>query len=115
MDKQNRRWYLTLLAAIYLLTCSAACLYYASLHFRADAPSAPWPAQWICLGMALAAGAYFVRPRLGHKALLALTVLTLFVLQTTDPKATVFHCIVLGILLIPFVPRGARANPHCGR
>lgn len=112
MDKQNRRWYLTLIAATYLLFCSTACLYYVSLHFQADAPTVSWTVQLTCLGLAIAAGTYFIRPRLGHLALLALTVLTLFFLQTTDPKASAFHAVVLGILLMPFVFRRTSENPR---
>jgi hypothetical protein len=105
MKTEGRRWYLTAVAAPYLVICSAASVYYASLHFRTNAATVPWFTQFLCLGMAASAGLYFLKPRMGYKALLGLTILTILAIGTSDAKATASHLVVLLVLLMPFLFR----------
>ena len=102
-NESGRRWYLTVLAALYLALCSAGCLYYISLQFRSHAGTVPVEQQALCLAFAIAAGVYFLRARVGHIALAMLTGLTLIAIGTTDPRATVFHLCVLLVLVLPLM------------
>ena len=56
MNTSARRWYLTAIASIYLVLCTAGCVYYASLYFRPDSATVTLPVQAICLGMAAFSG-----------------------------------------------------------
>ncbi len=103
MKSKGRKWYVTTIAAVYLAICTAACVYYGSVHFRANVGIVPLLPQLLCLGMALSAGLYFLNARLGHKALLVLTAMTVLAIGTSDAKATGFHLIVLLVLLVPFM------------
>ena len=103
MKTENRRWYLTAIASIYLVLCSVSCLYYTSLFFRPDSGTVPVGTQPLCLGMAVSAGLYFFRPSLGHHALILLTILTLITIGHSNPSASGYHLCVLFILLIPFL------------
>jgi len=103
MKTEGRTWYLTTIAAVYLALCTAACAYYVSLHFRANAGTVPLFTQLLCLGMAISAALYFFNARLGHKALLALTALSVLAIGTSNAKATAFHIVVLLVLLVPFL------------
>ena len=103
MGRDGQYWYVTIIASLYLVLCSSACFYYASLHFRADAGAVPIPVQLLCLGMAFSAFVYFLKPRVGHRGLLILTFVTLIAIGTSDAKATCFHLVVLAILLFPVV------------
>ena len=105
MNTTARTWYLTSVAAIYLVLCSTFCVYNASLYVRPNSATVPLAVQLICLGMAVSAGVYFLNARLGHKALLVLTIVTLIHIGTSDPKATMLHLIVLSVLLLPFIRR----------
>lgn len=102
-SQHSRRWYLTAIATIYFVLCTASCLRYASLLFRADGGAVPLATQLICLGMAVAAATYFFRPVVGHLALLSLTGITIIAIGESDPEATGFHLCVLLVLLIPLV------------
>ena len=91
-----------LLLAIYSMA------FFAMARIRKAAPAALTTmaaAMVLCLASAVAAGAYFVRARLGHIALTALTVLTLILIGTNAPEATRFHLAVLLMLAIPFIRR----------
>ena len=109
-NNSGRRWYVTVLAAIYLALCSAGCLYYLSLQFRSNAGTVPVLPQVLCLASAIAAGTYFVRAGVGHIALAIVTVFTLIAIGTTDPGAAGFHLCVLLVLLLPFL-RKRNQNP----
>ena len=103
METEHRTWYLTGIAAIYLILCSAGCVYYMSLFFRPDSGTVPVGTQILCFGMAVSAGLYFFRPTLGHRALILLTILTLIVVGQSNPSASGFHFCILLILLIPYL------------
>ena len=103
MNTEGRMWYLTGIAAIYLILCTTCCLYYASLIFRPDGAFVPVERQLLCLGMAVSAGLYFFRPKLGHRAFILLTILTLIVIGRSNPGASGFHFVVLLILMIPYM------------
>ena len=113
MRAEERTWPVTVVAAWYLMVCTAACVYYASQHFRPDGGTAPITVQLLCLGAAVCAGLYFFQARWGHRLLLALTALTIVDIGTSDPGATLFHTVVLLVLLLPLLTRGGkrRATP----
>jgi hypothetical protein len=103
MRAEGRTWPVTIVAAGYLVLCTAACAYYASLPFRANSAVVPIVVQLLCLGAAVSAWLYFFNARLGHKLLLAVTILTLLALGTSDAWATTFHVVVLLLLAIPLL------------
>jgi cell division protein FtsW (lipid II flippase) len=104
MDKSKySRWYLTLIAVVYAVICTCACACYAQQLFRTNGASVPATTQLICLGMAVSAILYLFRPREGRLGLIAATVLALFFIGTSEPKATAFHLVVLAVLVLPFV------------
>jgi len=105
-SNSGRRWYLTWLAGIYLVLCSAGCLHYISLQFRSSAGAVPVAQQALCLAFTIAAGVYFLRARVGHIALAMVTGLTLIAIGITDPGATAFHLCVLLVLMLPFLKKG---------
>ena len=103
MKEYKRHWYITLIAAWYLVLCSVAVVRYVVVDFGSDVRAVPAIIQLLCLGNALAAGAYFVKPRAGHKGLILFTVATLVAIGTTDAKATFFHLVMLCLLLLPYI------------
>jgi hypothetical protein len=107
----DRKWYLTVLAGIYLALCSAGCLYYLSLLFRAQGGTVPVLQQGLCLAFAVAAGAYFFHARVGQVALTILTALTLIAIGTSDPKATAFHLNILLILAFSLIQTRKHTPP----
>lgn len=113
--KDQRHWYITVIAALYLLLCSISLVRYAVIDFRSDTGTVPATVQLLCLGMALAAGAYFVKPRVGHKGLILFTVGTLVAVGTTDPKATCFHLVILCLLMLPYIRGRARMGGNSER
>ena len=110
MKENERHWYIMMIAALYLVLCSISVVRYALMYFRSDSGTVSITVQLLCLGMALAAGTYFVKPRAGHKGLILFTVGTLVAISTTDPKATCFHLVILCLLLLPYIRRRARMN-----
>ena len=108
MARNGRHWYITMLALLYVVLCSSACLYYASLRFRANPGAVPLAVQLLCLGMAISAGIYFIKPHAGRRCLFLLTVVTLIAIGTSDAQATCFHLAVLAILLIPEIGKWKR-------
>jgi hypothetical protein len=62
MNRDVARGYVSAIAACYLLLCSASCMRYALLHLGSDAATVPVMGQVLCLGMAVSAGLYFVKP-----------------------------------------------------
>jgi hypothetical protein len=106
--KDEKHWYITVIAALYLLLCSISLVRYAVIDFRSDTGTVPVTVQLLCLGVALAAGAYFVKPRVGHKGLILFTIGTLVAIGTTDPKATCFHLVILCLLMLPNIRGRAR-------
>lgn len=62
--------------------------------------------QAMCFGFTAAAAVFFFRPRLGHHAMLGLTVLVLLTHAASGPAdANVFWFLVAAILLLPILPR----------
>jgi hypothetical protein len=103
MNNTRRHWYISFIAGVYAVICSAASVYYASQHLRAHEAAIPIGIQLLCFGLALSAVLYFWRARLGHVLFLLFTALTIISIGTAHPSATVFHCVILAILLIPFI------------
>jgi hypothetical protein len=112
MKENERHWYITVIAALYFVLCSISLVRYAVIDFRSDAGTVPVMVQLLCLGMALAAGAYFVKPRVGHKGLLVFTVGALVAIGTSDPKATCFHLVILCLLMLPYIRRRMRMSSN---
>jgi len=112
MKTEGRKWYLTLVAGVYLVLCSAACLYYVFLYFRPESPTVALHVQILCLGMALSSGLYFFNARAGHVGLLVLTALVILAIGNSDAKATAFHVGVLTVLVIPFVTRALNRSKN---
>jgi len=110
MKENERRWYLTVIASLYLVLCSISVVRYAVIDFGSDGRTAPAMVQVLCLGMALAAGAYFVRPRVGHKGLILFTAWALVAIGTAEPKATCFHLASLCLLVLPYIRRQAHMS-----
>lgn len=106
MDMPKRTWQATLVAVVYLPVCVAASVYYAVLLFRGADVSVPVPALILCPLMAVSAAACFFSPRVGHGALLGLTLLALLAVGTSDARAAAFHMVVLGLLAAPIILRG---------
>jgi hypothetical protein len=111
MRAEGRTWAVTVVAVWYLVFGTAACVYYGSLHFRANSPTVPLTVQLLCLGAAVSAWLYFFNAKLGHKLLLALTLLTLLSIGASNAKATVFHVIALVVLLVPFLLGREKMTP----
>ncbi|MBN2269233.1 MAG: hypothetical protein JXN61_01380 [Sedimentisphaerales bacterium] len=113
MNTHSRKWYITVIAGIYVLLCGGFSVYYASLYFRVGGATVAFSKQFLCLGMAISAAVYFFNAKVGHSGLLALTALTILTIGTTDPNATAFHATVLLVLLIPFAMRQSnRTSDH---
>ncbi len=112
MKESGRHWYITVIAALYLVLCSVAIVRYVVVDFGSDARVVPVAVQLLCLGNALAAGVYFVKPRAGHKGLILFTVATLVAIGTTDPKATCFHLVILCLLVLPYIRSRARLSDN---
>ena len=110
MKETERYWYISIIAALYFVLCSISVVRYALIQFGNDAGTAPLKVQLLCLGMALAAGVYFMKPTAGHKGLILFTVGTLVAIGTTDPKATCFHLVILCLLLLPYIRRRPPMN-----
>jgi chromate transport protein ChrA len=111
MKQNEKNWHITVIAGLYLVLCSISLVRYAVMNLRSDAGTVPAMVQLLCLGMVLSAVTCFVKPRLGHKGLILFTVGALVAIGTTDPKATVFHLIMLCLLVLPYI-RFRRASPH---
>ena len=105
MNTSGRTAYITFIAACYLVICSLTCIYYLSQAVTSHAATIPWSNQFLCLGAAISAGAYFFSPSLGHRGLIVVTLLALFGIGESDSGATRFHVVVLAILLLPMFLR----------
>lgn len=106
------RGYLRLLAAVFVLLCGLSTLRYLWIDLLGGG-SVPLVTQIVCLLFTVSGIVYFIRPRLGHHALLGLTS---FVLLTHagsgPPSGDVFWYLVLGFLLLPYLPTRRRlASP----
>jgi hypothetical protein len=110
MKENQRHWYITMIAGLYLVLCSISVVRYALIDLRSDGGTVSVAVQVLCLGMALAAGAYFLKPQVGHKGLILFTAGTLVAIGTADPRATCFHLVILCLLLLPYVHRRMQTN-----
>ena len=103
MGYRYRTWYMTLIAAYYLVLCSANTLYLASRYFS---PGSIYTLrELLALGGAVSGWLYFSNSEWGHKGLLALTVVTIMAIGETDRGGTAFHLAILVLLLLPFFTR----------
>jgi hypothetical protein len=101
--QDSRKWYVATIASTYLVVCSASCLHSVAQLLRQNGASPEPMPLLISFGMAIAAGAYFFKPKVGHLALLIFTSITLLAIGTTDPIATLFHVLVLLALGVPLL------------
>jgi hypothetical protein len=106
LDIPYNRLYLRMLAGTYLMLCGASTVYYAGLDLGGSRDAAFLPPAWhvqvLCLMAAVSAGVYFVRPRIGHHGLVAVT-LAVLVMGGAEmaPKERLFHLAVLVLLCLP--------------
>ena len=70
--------------------------------------------QLLCFGLAISGIVYFWRAGLGYLLLVLFTGLTLLSIGTTDSRATVFHGVVLLILLVPLITSKWKPNGEPG-
>ncbi|QDU56704.1 hypothetical protein Pan181_29140 [Aeoliella mucimassa] len=113
MNNNERIWYITAIAALYLVLCSISLVRYAAIDIRGDAGTVSAVPQLLCLGMALSAGAYFIRPQLGHKGLILFTVGALIAAGEANATATFFHLVMLSLLMLPYITARVRQRaPH---
>ena len=107
MNYRYRTWYLGVIAGYYLVICSANVAFHAWRYFQ---PGSIFSGRdFLPLLGTIAAMTYFFRPGLGHKGLLALTVLTILAMGESDPAALLFHLGVLGLLMLPFLTRRGKS------
>jgi hypothetical protein len=100
MDYQYRSRWTTLIAATYLILCSANVLYLVSAYLRPGFIFSP--RDIFPLAAAVFAWLYFLAPKWGHRGLIGLTIVVIFAIGEFDPSATIFHLVVLGLLALPF-------------
>ena len=101
------RWYLRLLAGIFAILCGLSTLRYLWIDFFSDG-FVPLAIQIVCFLFTAAAIGYWVKPRLGHHALLGLTVFILSTHVGGHLAEYVFWFFVLGLLLLPYLPERRR-------
>ena len=98
-DRFYNHWYLRLPASIFAILCTISTVRYLWLDVSGDAPIAMLT-QAICFLLAAAAIVYFIRPRLAHHVLLALTIFVLLVKGPDGPPAAVMFWLFVGVLLV---------------
>ena len=109
------RWYLWLLAMFFAFACGACSVRYVWMDF-ADAGYVPMSTQILCFALTVASIAYFIRPKLGHHVLLALTVAVLLFASPAGPaEAVVFWLFVGGLLVLPWLSRQSKLSPLASR
>jgi hypothetical protein len=101
--KYKRYWYISLMAGIYAIICGATSVYCIAQDFRSDGATIPIAVQLLCFALTVSAIVYFVRAAVGSAMLSFFTAMTIVAIGTTDPKATVFHVVVLAIFMLPIV------------
>ena len=96
----HRLWYVSLIAAVYLGLCGISSVRY--LYYDVfPGPSVPVIQQVLCFAATFFAATYFAKPRLGHRGLIIVTLLTaLSAENANEDDAAIFHLIVLAILLL---------------
>jgi hypothetical protein len=87
---------------LFAVLCGFSSLRYVWLNMTGDASLAPWT-QFLCFALTAGSLTYFFRPRVGFFAMLAITLLVLFVEAPAGPLAAVaFWLGVLALLLLPY-------------
>lgn len=112
--KTRERWYLKVLAGLYLIVCGACSIRYLVSALSPAGPYVPWVVQGLCFGGVLAAALYLLWPRIGWRGLLAITVAAIFCAAGDGQfHAVAFHAAIFVILLLPWL-RSARGVPLAG-
>ena len=100
----SRKWYLTLIAAYFLIVCGLTSMRYLSMDTSLNAGSIPVTTQVLCHSATIAAILYFIRPVIGCAGLLAVCGYALVLsLLSADSESIVFYCILVSILVIPLL------------
>ena len=99
------RWYLRLIAGIFAFFGVSSTIRYIFLDIWGTGFVAA-STQALCFGFTAAAVTFFFRPRLGHHAMLVLTLLVLITHAASGPAdANAFWFLVAAILLLPILSR----------
>ena len=111
----SRLWYVSLIAAACLAICGVSSVRY--LYYDVfPGPSIPVIQQVLCFATTFFAAIYFARPRLGHRGLIMVTLLSaISAANANHNNAALFHVIVLAILLLGALIRDRyrlRATQH---
>ena len=103
-DNDFAKWYLYLLATIYVFICGPWCVYYFYQDLIISGAYVSWVVQITCLIAAVSSALYFARPQIGHHGLFLATLLAIFYsVKSSNIAAISFHTVVLIILCIPVI------------
>lgn len=97
----EKQWYITAIMFYYFVVCLAASISYGANYFSSNPATVSVLQQFLCVGMVLASGLYFYLPKVGRRALIVLTIITLIGIGESDSEATLYHLAILLILSIP--------------
>jgi hypothetical protein len=94
-------WYLRIVAAIFAVLCGVSVIRYCWNDLSTSA-SVPAMTQLLCFLFTIGAIAYFIRPRLGHHAMLALALIVLLThAHNAAREANAFWLMIVVVLAIP--------------
>lgn len=100
----SRKWYLTIIAAYFLIVCGLSSMRYLSMDSSLNTGSIPITTQILCHCATIAAVLYFIRPAIGYAGLFAVCAYALVLsVLSADTEAIVFYCILVSILAVPLL------------
>lgn len=98
----SRKWYLTLIAAFFLVMGGLGSIRYLSMNVSLIGGSVPIGTQILCYAVTISAILYFVHPPIGCSGLLAVCFCAFVIsVRADDPEASVFYAMTIWILLVP--------------
>jgi len=104
------RWYLHIVAGAFAVLCGISSIRYGWIA-AVGGGSVPILTQVLCLLFAGAAITYFVRPRVGHHAMLSLSIVVVLMNASTGTAAAnAFWFLVCAVLLLPMLSRRSAAS-----
>ena len=102
---------IAIIAAFYAVLCTASSVRNLAEYFREAGVHITLIPFYLTIGWAAFGIAYFLHPRAGHLGLIAMAVLTLIAIGGGNFGATIFHLIILILLLAPFRRAGRMSRP----